>query len=139
MQGLRFAPGSDRSNLGLAVRTWDGRRGQTTFSILLQWFRFLGKWSDPARNPQFKPELDSFLKKLRDERGYTDQTISTREETLNLFFEWLGKQGVSLKEVTPEILAAYSVQNKARGWKKTTVNLNIHCGLRCSPHDAGPR
>jgi site-specific recombinase XerD len=89
--------------------------------VAKKWFRLLGKWSDPARNPQFKPELDSFLKELRDERGYTDQTATSREEALNLFFEWLGKQGVSLKEVTPEILAAYFVQNKARGWKKTTV------------------
>ncbi|MHB8652876.1 MAG: tyrosine-type recombinase/integrase [Terriglobia bacterium] len=86
-----------------------------------KWFRFLGKWSEPARNPQFKPELDSFLKELRDERGYTDKTVTSREEALNLFFEWLGKQGVSLKEVTPEILAAYFVQNKVRGWKKSTV------------------
>ena len=86
-----------------------------------KWFRFLGKWRDPDRNPQFKPELDSFLKELRDERGYTDQTLSTREAALNLFFEWLGKQCVSLKEVSPEILAAYFVQNKARDWKKSTV------------------
>ena len=29
------------------------------------------------------------------------QTISTRESALNLFFEWLGKQGISLKELSP--------------------------------------
>jgi len=85
------------------------------------WCRFLGKWRDPDRNPQFKPELDSFLKELRDERGYTDQTLSTREAALNLFFEWLGNQGISLKEVSPATIAAYFVQNKARGWKKSTV------------------
>jgi len=89
--------------------------------VAKKWFGFLGKWSEPARNPQFKPELDSFLKELRDERGYTDQTISSREEALNLFFEWLGKPGISLKEVTPDILAAYFVENKVRGWKKSTV------------------
>ena len=89
--------------------------------VAKKWFRFLGKWRDPDRNSQFKPELDSFLKELREERGYTDQTISTREGVLNLFFDWLGKRGVSLKEVSPEILAAYFVQNKARGWKKSTV------------------
>ena len=89
--------------------------------VAKKWFRFLGKWSDPARNPQFKPELDSFLKELREERGYTDHTISTRESELNLFFEWLGHLGISLKEMSPQILAAYFIQNKARGWKKTTV------------------
>ena len=59
-----------------------------------QWFRFLGKWCEPGRNPKFKPELDSFLKQLRDERGYTGQTNATRESALNLFFEWLGKLGI---------------------------------------------
>lgn len=85
------------------------------------WFRFLGKWRDPDRNPQFRPELDSFLKELRNERGYTDQTLSTREAALNLFFEWLGNQDISLKEVSPATIAAYFVQNNARGWKKSTV------------------
>ncbi len=89
--------------------------------VAKNWFRFLGKWRDPDRNPQFKPELDSFLKELRDERGYTDETISSHQSALNLFFEWLGKQGVALKDVSPEILAGYFVQNKARGWKKSTV------------------
>jgi integrase/recombinase XerD len=89
--------------------------------VAKSWFRFLGKWHNPGRNPQFRPELDSFLKELREERGYTDQTISTRESALNLFFEWLGKQDISLKEVSPGTLAAYFVENKSRGWKKATV------------------
>ena len=89
--------------------------------VAKQWFRFLGKWSDPTRNPHFRQELDSFLKELRDERGYTDQTITSRESALNLFFEWLGKLGISLKEVSPQNLAAYFVQHKARSWKKTTI------------------
>lgn len=89
--------------------------------VAKNWFRFLGKWKDPDRNPKFKPELDSFLKELRDHRGYTDQTLSTRKVALNVFFEWLGKQGVSLKEVSPEILASYFVQNKIRSWTKGTI------------------
>jgi integrase/recombinase XerD len=89
--------------------------------VAKKWFRFLGKWREPERNSHFKPELDSFLKELREERGYTDPTISTREQALNLFFDWLGNRSVSLQEVSPEILAAYFVQNKGRDWKKSTV------------------
>jgi site-specific recombinase XerD len=89
--------------------------------VAKEWLQFLGKWREPDRNPQFKPELDSYLEELRDQRGYTDETISTRKSALNLFFEWLGKLGVSLKEVSPQLLAGYFVQNKARGWKKTTI------------------
>lgn len=90
-------------------------------SVAKHWFRFLGKWRDPIRNPQFKPELESFLKELLDERGYTDKTLSTRESHLNLFFDWLGKQDLSLKDVSPITIDAYFVENTARGWKKSTV------------------
>lgn len=89
--------------------------------VAKNWFRFLGKWRDPDRIPQFRPALDTFLKELRDERGYSNETISTRQSALNLFFEWLGEQGVVLKDVSPEILAAYFVQSKARSWKKSTI------------------
>lgn len=85
------------------------------------WFRFLGKWRDPVRNAPFRPELDSFLTFLRDDRGYTDQTISTREAALHVFLEWLGTQGTSLKAISSGTLTAYFVQSKAQGWKKSTV------------------
>src|SRR5215469_16441355 len=91
--------------------------------IAKNWLRFLGKWQDPDRNPQFKPALDSFLKELRDKKGYADGTLSTRESALNVFFEWLGKQGISLNEVSAETLAAYFVQNKARAWEKGTIKV----------------
>ncbi len=81
----------------------------------------LGKWHDPVRNAQFRPELDSFLKSLRDDRGYTDQTVSTRESALHLFFEWLGSQGIALKDVSPQTLTAYFIQGKSYDWKKSTV------------------
>lgn len=89
--------------------------------VAKNWFRFLGRWRDPERNPQFKPELGGFLKDLRDDRGYTDQTLSTRSGALHLFFEWLGNQGISLKEVSPATIAGYFVHNKTRAWKKSTI------------------
>ena len=93
--------------------------------VAKNWFRFLGKWRDPDPNPQFKAELESFLKELRDERGYSDATLSTRETALHGFFRWLGKQGTPLKEVSPKTLAEYFVQNKARGWKKGTIKIYV--------------
>jgi site-specific recombinase XerD len=50
--------------------------------VAKNWLRFLGKWQDPERNPQLRAELDSFLRELRDERGYSDQTLSTRASAL---------------------------------------------------------
>jgi len=88
-----------------------------------RWLCFLGKWRDPVRNPQVRPQLDSFLAELRDVRGYTEQTIATRKAALEYFFEWLTEQGISLRDVSPETVAAYFVQHKARGWKKSTIKI----------------
>lgn len=93
--------------------------------VAKNWFRFLGKWQDSDPNPEFKPELESFLRELRDTRGFAEQTLTTRKRALNVFFEWVGKQGVSLKEISPEILTAYFVQKKIKGWKKTTIKAYV--------------
>lgn len=90
------------------------------------WFRFLGKWRDPERNSRFKQELDGFLRELRNERGYTNETISTRQSALNLFFDWLGNRRISLNEI----------QGKGRKirfcplWKKTMAELQVLIGGR---------
>jgi integrase/recombinase XerD len=43
--------------------------------VAKQWLHFLGKWSEPDRNSQLKQELDSFLKEIRDQKGYSPETI----------------------------------------------------------------
>ncbi len=107
-----------------SARCTDATRATSTKRLIFvakRWLHFLGKWDEPDHHSQFKPELDSFLDELRDQRGYSPETISTRKSALNLFFEWLGKLGISLKGLSPQILAAYFVQNKACGWKKSTI------------------
>jgi hypothetical protein len=120
-QIVRAADDWVKTSCGLSSKTEtrDIQRRRFNF-VAKHWFRFLGKWRDPIRNPQFKPQLDSFLKELRDERGYTDETLWTRESHLNLFFDWLGKQRLSLKDVFPATNDAYFLENKARDWKKST-------------------
>jgi len=89
--------------------------------VAKQWLQFLGKLHEPDSDSPFKPQLDSFLAELRDQRGYSPDTISTRRSALNLFFEWLEKLGISLAEMSPQILDGYFVQNEVRDWKKSTV------------------
>jgi integrase/recombinase XerD len=102
----------------------DATRGTSTKRFIFvakQWLQFLGKWHEPDRDSPFKPQLDSFLADLRDQRGYSPDTISTRRSALNLFFEWLERLGISLAEMSPQILDGYFVQNKVRDWKKSTI------------------
>jgi site-specific recombinase XerD len=92
--------------------------------VAKNWLRFLGKWRDPIRNAQFRQELDAFLEQLK-ACGHSEQTVSTRASALNPFSEWLGGQGISLKNVVPETLAAYFVQNQTRRWKKSTIKAYV--------------
>jgi integrase/recombinase XerD len=55
--------------------------------VAKQWLQFLGKLHEPDSDSPFKPQLDSFLAELRDQRGYSPDTISTRRSALHLFFE----------------------------------------------------
>jgi len=38
--------------------------------VAKEWLQFLGKWREPDRNPQFKPELDSYLEDSGSARIY---------------------------------------------------------------------
>lgn len=103
-------------------KTWEGAMRRFIYWAT-RWLCFLGKWRDPVRNPQVRPQLDSFLAELRDVRGFSEETIATRKSALEFFFEWLAGQGVALKDISPETISAYFVQHNARGWKKSTVKI----------------
>jgi site-specific recombinase XerD len=86
-----------------------------------RWLRFLGKWCRPERSHGFQGELGLFLDHLKDERGYTEQTLLTRSTALSLFFNWLTARGSSLEEVRSEAVAAYFAENKDRCWSRATI------------------
>ncbi len=89
--------------------------------VAKQWLHFLGKWREANCDAPFKTELDSFLGELRDQRGYSPDTVYTRESALKPFFDWLQELGIALADLSPQILESYFVQSKARGWKKSTI------------------
>ena len=86
-----------------------------------RWLRYLGKWRSSEPSHQFQHELNSFLDHLKDERGYTENTLLTRASALRLFFNWLTARGCSLAEVRPETIAAYFAEHKERGWSPATI------------------
>ena len=102
------------------TETRDLQRKRFIF-VAKRWFRFLGKLRDPIRNPQFKPELDSFLKGLRERKRVCRPNHHDRRISAEPFLRVAGEQGLSLKDVSPGTVAAYFVQNKASSWKKSTI------------------
>jgi len=69
----------------------------------------------PDRNPQFKPDRQ-LSRRTPGSAGYTDETFHPGKSALNLFFEWLGKLGVSLKEVSPQLLCSGIFVQKQGTW-----------------------
>ncbi len=106
--------------------------------IAMRWLRFLGKWHDTDTHPCFSEELNAFLHHLRSERGYTDQTISTRKRALDIFLTWLTMRGCTLAEVTPATIAIYFSQHKTRNWKRATIAVYVQ-SLRAFFRFAGQR
>ena len=86
-----------------------------------RWLRFLGKLRSPECSHVFQKELELFLIHLKDERGYTEQTLLTRSTALSLFFNWLTARGSLLEEVRAEAVAAYFVENKDKCWSRATI------------------
>jgi site-specific recombinase XerD len=89
--------------------------------LAMKWLRFLGMWEDSTSYRSFQVPMDSFLQHLGEEMGHTAQTILTRKSALRPFFSWLAAQNCALSEVRPEIVAAYFMQHKSKGWKRATV------------------
>jgi site-specific recombinase XerD len=89
--------------------------------IAERWLRFLGKLRSPECSHVFQKELELFLIHLKDERGYTEQTLLTRSTALSLFFNWLTARGSLLEEVRAEAVAAYFVENKDKCWSRATI------------------
>jgi site-specific recombinase XerD len=86
-----------------------------------RWLSFLGKWRSANLSHQLEEELGAFLAHLKNGRGYTEQTLKTRQYALRQFFIWLSAKGCSLAEVRPETIAAYFVEHKDRAWSRATI------------------
>jgi integrase/recombinase XerD len=94
--------------------------------VAKSWLRFLDKWNSDLPCNRYLHQIDQFLRHLREDRGYTDHTVLTRQSALRLFFNWLALKECALEDVSPATIADYFVEHHSQKWKRTTIATYAH-------------
>ncbi len=84
------------------------------------WLRFLGWWREPTREQPFQYHLDSYIKWMRDERGFSRSTVDQWEGRIEQFLQWCDETGRDLKGLRPIDIDDYFIQNEAR-WGRISM------------------
>lgn len=89
--------------------------------IASAWFKFLRKFEEPpeVRQPFAQP-IESFVEFMRDERGLSPVTITTRSQQINLFMESVWHPGMSLSKICIKDIDAYLIHQAYRGWSRAS-------------------
>ena len=85
------------------------------------WLRSMGLLTEATVAPRFVGEINAFTTYLRDERGLSPVTISTRLERLVWFFDSLRPTLKSLAGITIADVDAFVSRMHARGWSRASL------------------
>lgn len=109
---FRYSPSQDS----------DGSR-QELIHLATGWLRRLG-YLEPPREVEnsFGSQIASFAGYLREERGLSPVTISTRCERLKWFFESLHPHQDTLRKVTVADVEAFIERKGSQGWKRSSLS-----------------
>lgn len=90
--------------------------------IATEWVRSLGRLEQvPGRESPFAAETAAFSRYLRDERGLSPVTISTRCERLTWFFNSLSPDRESLRSISIVDVDAFMEVMGNKGWKRSSL------------------
>ena len=126
----------------LAAANWSrpgGRRWKRAASFksksrfthhALQWLRFLGSLDEPhnVRHPH-SDEVATYEQWMREERGFSEETIRTRRFNVNVFFDWLAARDIPLARVKITDIDGAIAARHAQG----TCNRDNNARLRAEP------
>lgn len=95
---------------------------QLFIHIATEWVSFLGSLVPPPENEsRFAVQITSFAQYLREERGLSLTTISTRCERMTWFFESLPPDLKSLRAISIADVDAFMEAKGNQGWKRSSL------------------
>jgi site-specific recombinase XerD len=104
------------------------RRRRYCVNVACAWVRFLGYLKRPP--VPFQRQLDAYCGWAREERGFSQTTITTVSAYARDFLRWFGPCGRPLSAVRINDIDAYLVHAAAqRGWSRISVR-DVAYGLR---------
>lgn len=104
---------------------------QMFIHIATAWFGFRKCLAEsPARQSPYADYVDKFILFMRDERGLSPVTISTRERQVTNFFKAVWRPGISLHEVSVQDVDNYLALQGNQGWSRASLH-SMASTLRC--------
>jgi len=86
------------------------------------WLSSLGCFDEPAPTPSaFGAEIDEFTRYMRDERGLSPVTITTRCDRLSWFFATLRPPRASIGAIALDDLDAFIATKHSQGWGRASL------------------
>ncbi len=86
------------------------------------WLRSLGCLEEPSPTQSaFGPEIEAFTRFMRDERGLSPVTITTRCDRLSWFFAALRSQRASIRAITIDDVDAFIEAKHRQGWSRASL------------------
>ena len=125
-----------RSEIDAAARAWARqqkrrcRAGSEQWSrhlfahVAATWLRFLGILEDPPhseRNAFFSRDVDEFIAHLRDERGLSPNTVSSRRWQIEGFLDHVSSSKASIASITVADVDAFLESKGREGWCRVSV------------------
>lgn len=112
---VRFSRRPQRANASLWTR-------QMFIHFATEWLRRLGHLQEaPAAKNAFAAQIEAFAHHMRDERGLSPVTISTRCERLTWFFGGLRPPRDSLAAITIADVDAFIESKGKQGWTRASL------------------
>ena len=94
---------------------------QRFFGCAVRWLRFVDLLKEPhARQHAHAGEVALFAAQMRDERGWSEETIRGCCHTVDRFFVWLDERGVALPSVRRTDIDQAVARYHARGYPSPT-------------------
>ncbi len=95
------------------------------------WIRFRGSLVERQAEPRpFSAYVNEFAHFMRDERGLSPVTITTRYQQVTNFLEAVWRPGISLSAISVKDVDAYLAHQGNQGWRRTSLH-TLASTLRC--------
>ena len=120
-----------RFNRQATRRSESGCERQMFIHFAMKWIQRLGCLAQAPEEPNvFAAQIDAFARYMRDERGLSPVTISTRCDRLRWFLGELGSRHQSLETIAVSDVDAFLKQKGKQGWTRASLAA-LASSLRC--------
>src|SRR5262249_51830857 len=93
------------------------------------WLRFLGWWREQPIEVPFQGLLNRYITWMRDERGFTTESVRQLQCQAKMFLQWYAKNRRQLSDLRPADIDHYFASEGVQRWSRISTR-NVASALR---------